>query len=63
MNMNVETFRRELSKQLDRAVQGHRVTVERGGVVFTVVPSVKPVNTPADIPAHEFMKPVPKAKQ
>lgn len=41
--MTVSEFRRTISEQLDKAIQGQQVTIERGGVVFTIVPSVKAV--------------------
>jgi hypothetical protein len=40
--MNTSTFRKTLCHQLDRAVKGERVTIERGGVNFLLLADVQP---------------------
>ena len=40
--MTVAEFRKTIKTQLDKAVRGKVVTIERGGVVFTVTADVSP---------------------
>jgi antitoxin (DNA-binding transcriptional repressor) of toxin-antitoxin stability system len=41
MTLTVTEFRKNTAKYLDQAIQGKPVTIERGGVVFTLTANVK----------------------